>query len=63
MFVYVSRDLRPATCDLRLRTNRRSHVTRQQNEQQPATCDQSQVACRRSQVARHVNKHDIYTLV
>ncbi|KAF3603561.1 hypothetical protein F2Q69_00032709 [Brassica cretica] len=37
---------RTTTCDLRPATNRRSQVTRQQNEQQPATCDQSQVADR-----------------
>ena len=39
---------RTTICDLRLATNRKSHVTRQQNEQQPATCDQSHVAGRRS---------------
>ncbi|KAF3542454.1 hypothetical protein DY000_02000896 [Brassica cretica] len=37
---------RTTTCDLRPATNRRSQITRQQNEQQPSTCDQSHVAGR-----------------
>ncbi|KAL0691648.1 hypothetical protein Bca4012_091327 [Brassica carinata] len=58
MFVYVSRDLRSAICDLRLIAGRRLLFVLLSRNMRSAIGRMSQVAsCRRSQVARHVNEH------
>ncbi|KAL0708219.1 hypothetical protein Bca4012_074645 [Brassica carinata] len=57
MFVYLSRDLRPATCDLRLIAGRRLLFVLLSRNLRSAIGRRSQVASRKSQVARHVNEH------
>ncbi|KAL0806143.1 hypothetical protein Bca101_098635 [Brassica carinata] len=57
MFIYVSRDLRPATCDLRPIAGRMLRDNETNNNMRPAISRKSHVAGRRSQVARHVNEH------
>ncbi|KAL0644606.1 hypothetical protein Bca4012_042896 [Brassica carinata] len=64
VFVYRSRDLRTATCDLRLIAGRRLLFVLLSRNMRPAIGRKSQkiliarlVAGRRSQVARDVNEH------
>ncbi|KAL0757826.1 hypothetical protein Bca101_095494 [Brassica carinata] len=57
--MFVSRDMRPATCDLRLIAGRTLLFVLLSHNMRLAIGRMSQVAgcCRISQVARHVNEH------
>ncbi|WZZ85168.1 hypothetical protein YC2023_113747 [Brassica napus] len=61
MFVYVSRDLRHATCDLRLIAGRRLLFVLLSRNMRHAIGRMSQVAVasRKSHVVRHVNEHNL----